>query len=187
MAARAGGRRSISRAPISTAARGSFSSAPSVCVRARSWISVTRSSGRRALSAPQSSSTTAPTSPLAGAPVSTSGRRISRPRRRGACSDPARRLLDAHRRADRSGAREPVSYLAVGPVFGTRTKDTGYSAVGLELVVDGGASGAGDPVVAIGGITLETAPRSGGRGRQRWRSSGICSLGGNPAAAYRQL
>jgi len=30
--------------------------------------------------------------------------------------------------------REPVSYIAVGPVFGTRTKETGYLAVGLELV-----------------------------------------------------
>ena len=30
--------------------------------------------------------------------------------------------------------REPATYVAVGPVFGTRTKDTGYNAVGLELV-----------------------------------------------------
>ena len=51
---------------------------------------------------------------------------------------------------------EPVSYLAVGPVFGTSTKDTGYRAVGLDLVSI--ASGlAGVPIVAIGGITLENA------------------------------
>ena len=30
--------------------------------------------------------------------------------------------------------REPVSYVAVGPVFGTSTKETGYTAVGLDLV-----------------------------------------------------
>ena len=30
--------------------------------------------------------------------------------------------------------REPVSYLAIGPVFGTSTKNTGYEAVGLALV-----------------------------------------------------
>ena len=30
--------------------------------------------------------------------------------------------------------REPITYLAVGPVFATRTKDTGYQAVGLEFV-----------------------------------------------------
>lgn len=53
--------------------------------------------------------------------------------------------------------REPISYVAVGPVFGTRSKDTGYEAVGLELV-GGAARQAGElPVVAIGGITLENA------------------------------
>ena len=29
---------------------------------------------------------------------------------------------------------QPVSYIAIGPVFGTRTKDTGYDALGLEGV-----------------------------------------------------
>jgi thiamine-phosphate pyrophosphorylase len=48
-----------------------------------------------------------------------------------------------------------ASYIAVGPIFGTATKDTGYSARGLELV--GYAAGRGKPVVAIGGITLERA------------------------------
>lgn len=52
--------------------------------------------------------------------------------------------------------REPITYLAVGPVFGTKTKDTGYSSVGLELVSIAARLGA-IPVVAIGGITLETA------------------------------
>jgi thiamine-phosphate pyrophosphorylase len=54
--------------------------------------------------------------------------------------------------------REAVSYVAVGPVFGTRTKDTGYEAVGLELVSAAAARAGVRPVVAIGGITLETAP-----------------------------
>jgi thiamine-phosphate pyrophosphorylase len=52
----------------------------------------------------------------------------------------------------------PASYIAVGPVFGTTTKDTGYAAVGLELVREAVARGGGRPVVAIGGITLEGAP-----------------------------
>jgi len=53
--------------------------------------------------------------------------------------------------------REPISYVAVGPIFGSRSKDTGYEAVGLELV-GGAARQAGElPVVAIGGITLENA------------------------------
>ena len=50
-----------------------------------------------------------------------------------------------------------ASYVAVGPIFGTATKDTGYSARGLELVRY--AANRGKPVVAIGGITLENAPR----------------------------
>jgi thiamine-phosphate pyrophosphorylase len=49
-----------------------------------------------------------------------------------------------------------ATYIAVGPVYGTATKDTGYGARGLELVQY--ASGRGRPVVAIGGITLKRVP-----------------------------
>ena len=52
--------------------------------------------------------------------------------------------------------REPISYLAVGPVFGTQTKDTGYSPVGLELVSTAARLAGPIPVVAIGGITIDT-------------------------------
>jgi thiamine-phosphate pyrophosphorylase len=51
---------------------------------------------------------------------------------------------------------EPVSYLAVGPVFGTSTKDTGYSAVGLDLVSLASRL-TPLPVVGIGGVTLDNA------------------------------
>jgi thiamine-phosphate pyrophosphorylase len=59
-----------------------------------------------------------------------------------------------------AAVREPVSYLAIGPVFGTATKVTGYDAIGLGAVATAAAAarGAGLPLVAIGGITLETAP-----------------------------
>ena len=53
--------------------------------------------------------------------------------------------------------REPISYVAVGPVFGTRSKDTGYAAVGLELVGNAARLAGELPIVAIGGITLENA------------------------------
>jgi thiamine-phosphate pyrophosphorylase len=53
--------------------------------------------------------------------------------------------------------REPVSYVAVGPVFGTRSKETGYDAVGLDLVAAAARLAGDTPVVAIGGITLENA------------------------------
>ena len=52
---------------------------------------------------------------------------------------------------------EPISYLAVGPVFGTSTKETGYGAVGLELVSTAAGLVASTPVVAIGGVTLDNA------------------------------
>jgi thiamine-phosphate pyrophosphorylase len=53
----------------------------------------------------------------------------------------------------------PITYLAVGPVFGSTTKDTGYTQVGLPLVTSAAAAAAPRrvPVVAIGGITLRTA------------------------------
>lgn len=54
-----------------------------------------------------------------------------------------------------AAARSDATYIAVGPIYGTTTKDTGYSARGLELL--GVAARTGRPVVAIGGITLERA------------------------------
>lgn len=78
-------------------------------------------------------------------------------------------------------AVEPITYVAVGPVFGTATKDTGYDPVGLTLVREA-ARRTALPVVAIGGITLE-------RAAEVWRA-GAASVavisdllaGGNPAA-----
>jgi thiamine-phosphate pyrophosphorylase len=57
------------------------------------------------------------------------------------------------------GLTQAVSYIAVGPVFGTTTKVTGYGAVGLALVqsVASLARERGVPVVGIGGVTLERA------------------------------
>ena len=54
---------------------------------------------------------------------------------------------------------EPISYFAVGPVFQTTTKATGYDAVGLARVRIAAERGRsrGLPVVAIGGITLDSA------------------------------
>ena len=75
--------------------------------------------------------------------------------------------LSTHTAAQITDAcRSPIDYLAVGPVFGTQTKDTGYSAVGLDLVREArtrseSAAPAGQsvlPIVAIGGVTLTNAP-----------------------------
>ena len=56
-----------------------------------------------------------------------------------------------------AAASAPIDYVAIGPVFDTLTKDTGYSAVGIERVRHAAEHNRW-PVVAIGGITLETAP-----------------------------
>jgi thiamine-phosphate pyrophosphorylase len=58
-----------------------------------------------------------------------------------------------------SALGQPISYLAIGPVFGTSTKATGYDAVGLARVGHAAARARTRtlPVVAIGGITLESA------------------------------
>ena len=57
-----------------------------------------------------------------------------------------------------AAVQEPVDYIAVGPIFGTHTKATGYEPVGLDLVAAAARRAHGRPVVAIGGIVLETAP-----------------------------
>jgi len=56
------------------------------------------------------------------------------------------------------GVSTSADYLAVGPIYGTSTKDTGYSARGLELVGYAVAHAHDRPVVAIGGITLDRVP-----------------------------
>jgi thiamine-phosphate pyrophosphorylase len=68
--------------------------------------------------------------------------------------------LSTHTREQWEAAvREPITYLAIGPAFGTGTKVTGYDAVGLGIVREAAtvAAARGLPVVAIGGITIDNA------------------------------
>lgn len=54
--------------------------------------------------------------------------------------------------------REPIDYLAIGPVFSTSSKDNPWPTVGLAGVEAAVAAVAGQlPVVAIGGITIDRA------------------------------
>jgi thiamine-phosphate pyrophosphorylase len=67
--------------------------------------------------------------------------------------------LSTHTAAQIDAAlHQPISYLAVGPVFGTATKETGYAPVGLDLIRYAVAQGGTIPVVAIGGIDPQRAP-----------------------------
>lgn len=89
-----------------------------------------------------------------------------------------------------AAVREPVTYIAIGPVFGTVTKDTGYEAVGLERVREAVRIAAGLPVVAIGGITLETASQVIAAGASSVAVIGDLLSGGDPAArvaAFRRV
>lgn len=52
----------------------------------------------------------------------------------------------------------PVDYIAIGPVFPTRTKEKPDPVVGIEAV-RAVRAWTRKPLVAIGGITLETAPQ----------------------------
>lgn len=77
---------------------------------------------------------------------------------------------------------EPVDYIAVGPVFDTRTKDTGYAAVGPGLVSEAVRLSRGCPVVAIGGITLDAVPGLVAAGAAGVAVIGDLLVGGDPAA-----
>ena len=80
---------------------------------------------------------------------------------------------------------EPVTYVAIGPVFGTSTKETGYSAVGLAQVSEAARRSKGLPVVAIGGITLERAASVWAAGASSVAVITDLLRGGDPAARVR--
>ena len=82
----------------------------------------------------------------------------------------------------REALAEPVSYIAVGPVFTTSSKDTGYTALGVDVVAEAVRLAAGIPVVAIGGITLERASQVWAVGAAAVAVIGDLLAGGTPAA-----
>jgi thiamine-phosphate pyrophosphorylase len=83
---------------------------------------------------------------------------------------------------------EPVSYVAMGPVFETGTKSTGYTSRGLDAVRRAAAetSRCGLPLVAIGGVTLETAPDLIRAGASSVAAIGDLIERGHPAARVRE-
>jgi thiamine-phosphate pyrophosphorylase len=89
-----------------------------------------------------------------------------------------------------AAASMPVDYIAVGPIFGTSTKDTGYRDVGTALVTDAVATvrraGSEIPIVAIGGITLERAPGVIAAGAASVAVISDLLSAGNPEARVRE-
>jgi thiamine-phosphate pyrophosphorylase len=86
-----------------------------------------------------------------------------------------------------AAVREPISYLAIGPVFGTRTKATGYCAIGLPMVAEAARLAAGLPVVGIGGITLDMAPQVVAAGAAAVAVISDLLAGGEPAVRVRRF
>jgi thiamine monophosphate synthase len=84
---------------------------------------------------------------------------------------------------------EPVSYVAIGPVFATATKATGYDRVGLEMVRAAAVRAAehGLPLVAIGGITLDTAASVIAAGAASVAVIGGLLAGGDPERRTRDF
>ncbi|HZP48750.1 MAG TPA: thiamine phosphate synthase [Vicinamibacterales bacterium] len=82
----------------------------------------------------------------------------------------------------------PVSYVAIGPVFATATKATGYDAVGLTMVRRAAARTAarGLPLVAIGGMTLDHAPAVIDAGAASVAVIGDLLTGGDPERRVRE-
>src|SRR4051812_2864213 len=81
-------------------------------------------------------------------------------------SAPLRVGLSTHTRQQLDAALlEPLDYVAVGPIFATSSKERPDAVVGLEglalLSAVAGEVRPGLPMVAIGGITLDTAPHVG--------------------------
>lgn len=114
-------------------------------------------------------------------------------------ADEARRLLGPDAVIGRSthtpeelarALTEPVSYVAFGPVFVTGTKANPDPVVGLEGLSRAAvtAHAAGRPLVAIGGITLMTAPDVIAAGADAVAViSALCAPGVDPAAGSREF
>lgn len=85
--------------------------------------------------------------------------------------------------------REPVDYVAIGPVFATATKSTGCDTVGLEGVRRAATRTAerGLPLVAIGGITLDRARSVRDAGAQAVAVISDLLATGDPAGRVREF
>lgn len=87
----------------------------------------------------------------------------------------------------RAARAEPVAYVAFGPLFGTSSKESPWSARGLDALAAAVREASPLPVVAIGGIDAARAPealRAGARG-----VAVISAVAGaaDPEAATREL
>jgi thiamine-phosphate pyrophosphorylase len=64
----------------------------------------------------------------------------------------------------REAVREPIDYVAFGPIFGTASKDSPWDARGIEALAEAVRLAAPLPLVAIGGIDTRRAAELHGTG-----------------------
>ncbi len=85
-------------------------------------------------------------------------------------------------------ARDPgaAAYIGFGPVFGTTSKETPWSARGPAMLA-AAVRASPVPVVAIGGISAETLPAVRAAGAHGWAVIGAIWRAPDPRAAIRAL
>ena len=87
----------------------------------------------------------------------------------------------------RSAAREPVDYVAFGPVYGTSSKESEYDARGIAAVIEAAGLAAPRPLVAIGGIQARHAAELRRAGARAIAVIGAVAGSDDPVAATREL
>jgi thiamine-phosphate pyrophosphorylase len=85
--------------------------------------------------------------------------------------------------------QEPVDYVAVGPVFGTATKATGYEPLGIETLRAAATRAAARriPLVAIGGISRDRVKSVLDAGASSAAVISDLLTGGDPATRVREF
>jgi len=87
----------------------------------------------------------------------------------------------------RAGKDEPVDYIAFGPVFGTRSKDSPYDRRGLELLSEAARAAQPHPLIAIGGIDTANLGAVREAGAAGFAVIGAIAGAPDPGAATRSL
>ena len=82
---------------------------------------------------------------------------------------------------------EPIDYVAYGPVFGTASKDSPYTARGLEALGSAAARTAPIPLVAIGGIGVAEAAAVAAAGAAGFAVISAVAGAHDPLEATRRL
>ncbi len=86
----------------------------------------------------------------------------------------------------RASRERPADYIAFGPIFGTKSKESGYAARGVEMLAEA-VKCAGRPVIAIGGIGAANITDVAAAGAAAAAVISAVADADDPAAATRAL